>query len=457
MKLRLTMAATFAALTFAGTGSAQEQPWLADRRVTEGMGYRVGNVELHWGAAAEGGYDSNYFLRDDDEQGGPISVWRLRLTPSFSVSTLSEQRRESVAVGAPPALKFRLSAWASYNELIPSDAPDNEEDEVRDHRHVDVGANARFDILPSKPVGGDIYADYVRTGEPSAATVTSISFDRDTVRGGAGIAWRPGGGLFDWRVGYELAYNWFESDDFEIYNNFEHGIETRGRWRFLPRTAILFDGEYKFVRYTHDDTTQNDGDYVQARVGLNGLITSKLAFLALVGWNSSYYEAHGNFEAQNYDGYVAHGELKWILLPPPSSESATVGLSSIAAGYLRNFSNSYLGSFYVRDRGYLKFSYFAGGVFVATLEGGYSHLGYPESTYTNALGQPATADAFGQDVIDGRLFGEFRFSDVFGINTTLLYDQVISPDYPSNPGDDDTVEPLEYSRWQVWLGLRYFI
>ncbi len=67
MKLRLITAAMLAALSFAGTGSAQEQPWLSDRRVGEGMGYRVGNVELHWGAAAEGGYDSNYFLRDDDE------------------------------------------------------------------------------------------------------------------------------------------------------------------------------------------------------------------------------------------------------------------------------------------------------------------------------------------------------------------------------------------------------
>jgi hypothetical protein len=460
MNLRLITAATLAALTFAGTGFAQEQPWLADRRVTEGMGYRVGDVELHWGAAAEGGYDSNYFLRDDDEFGGPIAVWRLRLTPSFSVSTLSQRRRESVAVGAAPALNFRAGVWASYNELIPSDAPEGEDDEVRDQRHVDIGANARFDILPQRPVGADLHADYLRTGEPSNVTVTEVAFDRDTVRGGAGVSWRPGGGLFDWRLGYEIAYNWFEKEPFQIYNNFEHGILTRGRWRFLPRTAILFDGEYKFVRYTQDDTPQTDGDYVQARVGLNGLITSKLAFLALLGWNSSYYEPNGIYEAQNYDGYVAHGELKWFLLPPPSENSATVGLSSIAAGYLRNFSNSYLGSFYVRDRGYLNFSYFAGGVFVAMLEGGYSHLGYPESTYTDSMGDVGTAPAFGQDVIDGRLFGEFRFSEVFGVNATLLYEQVISPQYPSNlpaNGDPDETEDLDYSRWQAWLGIRYFI
>lgn len=459
MKLRLITAVTLAALTCAGTGFTQEQPWLADRRLTEGMGYRAGNLELHWGAAAEGGYDSNYFLRAEDEYGGPIAVWRLRLTPSFSVSTLGTERREAVAEGAPPALKFRAGVWASYNEIIPSDAPEAEEDKVRDQRHVDVGANVRFDILPQKPVGFDLYGDYVRTGEPSNATVTSVAFDRDTVRGGAGVAWRPGGGLFEWRLGYDVSYHWFERDAFELYNNFEHGVSTRGRWRFLPRTSILFDGEYKFVRYTHDDTSQPDGDYVQARIGLNGLVTPRFSFLALVGWNSSYYESRGEFEAQNYDGLVAHGELKWFLLAPPNANSATVGLSSIAAGYLKSFSNSYLGSFYVRDRGYLKFSYFAGGVFAASLEGGYSHLGFPESTYVGEDGSTGRAAAFGQDVIDGRLFGEFRFSDVFGVNTTLLYEQVISPAYPVDPDGPEpaVVDDLEYSRWQIWLGLRYFI
>ena len=452
MKLRLTTAATLAALTFAGSAFAQEQPWLSDRRVGEGMGYRAGNLELHWSAAVEGGYDSNYFLRAPDEFGGPIAVWRLRLTPAFSVSTLGQKRRESVAVGTPPALNFRAGVWASYNEIIPSDAPPSEDEAVRDQRHLDVGANARFDILPSKPVGGDIYADFLRTGEPSNVTVTEVAFDRDTLRVGAGVAWRPGGGLFDWRFGYEVAFNYFEKETFQPYNNFQHGIVTRGRWRFLPRTAVLFDGEYTFVRYTQDDTTQTDGDWVQARVGINGLITSKLAFLAMLGWNSSYYESNGIYEAQNYNGYVAQGELKWFLLPPPSSESASVGLSSIAAGYTRSFSNSYLGSFYLSDRGYVGLNHFLGGVFVATLQGGYSRLNYPDSTFVNTAGDVEVAPSFGQDVIDARLFGEYRFSDVFGVNTTFIYEQVISPPYPSTPP-----EPLEYTRWQLWLGLRYFI
>src|ERR1700749_3911931 len=78
--------------------SAQDQPWLKDRRYTEGPGYRVGDFELHPGVAAEFGYDSNYLRRSSDDQltlgqngakAGDVSAslvvpaLRLRLTPSF--------------------------------------------------------------------------------------------------------------------------------------------------------------------------------------------------------------------------------------------------------------------------------------------------------------------------------------------------------------------------------------
>ena len=70
---------------------AQEQVWLKNPMFLEGMGYRVGDLELHPGVAGEFGYDSNMFLRAPIED--PVAVYRVRLTPSLSVSTLSEQRR----------------------------------------------------------------------------------------------------------------------------------------------------------------------------------------------------------------------------------------------------------------------------------------------------------------------------------------------------------------------------
>jgi hypothetical protein len=443
MKLRLTFAATTALFTLTALASAQEQPWLKDRRYGEGIGLRSGNLEFHPGVAAEVGYDSNYFQRDEregavDGEGGlrVEDAWRLRVTPSLSMSTLSQRRRGEGA--PPPPLQFQARLFASYNEFFGSE-------DISAQRRLDYGAGFRADIGPQRRFGADVSVDYLRTGEPSNAADVDAAFDRGTVSGGAGVSWRPGGGLFDWRLGYAANYNYFEDRGFETLDNVEHGPATRGRWRFLPRTALLYDARYMMVRYLNE-TTQPDGDYVEARVGVSGLFTTRFAFLALLGWNSSYYEAVGDEPSQNYDGFVAHGELKWFLLAPVREDSAQTGLSSIAAGYMRNFSNSYLGSFYVRDRGYGTFEYFLGGMFMASLTGGISRVSFP------AVGdQPA----FAQNRFDVKVYAEYRTSDVFALNASVMYDQVLMPDGRLEVVSG-TQEDLEFSRFQAYLGARLF-
>jgi hypothetical protein len=457
MSFRYQLPAAFLVFAISGSALAQEQPWLQDRRYGEGIGIQTGNFELHPGLAAEFGYDSNFFQRADSED--VEDAFRLRVTPSLTLSTLSQRRAGSAPVGAPPLLTMSARLFFSYSEVLGSD-------EVSDQRNFDAGIGARADIAPQRPVGADIYADYLRSGQPSNSPVLDQAFDRGNVRGGAGASWRPGGGLFDWRLGYELAYAYFEENEFDELNNFQHSVLTRGRWRFLPRTALQYDARYSMVRY-QTNRLQPDGDFIEARVGLSGLVTSQIAFLALVGWNSSFYEAGqgSSSVAQNYDGYVAHGEVKFFLSPAPTADSVPVGLSSIAAGYQRNFSNSYLGSFYIRDRGYLALNYFLGGVFVAQLEGGVGAYQFPRIDVLNG--------PFKQARIDAKLFAEYRLSDTFGLNTTLTYDQAIGPG-PHEDADPDAdpdsranqgvllsetprfYDDLEYKRFQAFVGVRLF-
>lgn len=440
MKLRLTFAATTALFMFTALASAQEQPWLKDRRYGEGIGLRSGNLEFHPGLAAEVGYDSNYFQRDEGEDRGEVEdAWRLRVTPSLSLSTLSARRRQLEGVPtAPPPLVFEARLFASYNEFFGSD-------EISDQRRLDYGAGFRADIAPQRRFGADVSVDYLRTGEPSNDANVDAAFDRGTVSGGAGVSWRPGGRLFDWRLGYAANYNYFEDNAYQNLDNVEHGPVTRGRWRFLPRTALMYDARYMMVRYLNE-SQQPDGDYVEARVGVSGLFTTRFAFLALLGWNSSYYEATPGSPSQNYDGFVAHGELKWFLLAPVKEDSAQTGLSSIAAGYVRSFSNSYLGSFYIRDRGYAVFEYFLGGAFMTSLTGGISHVSFP------AVGEQA---AFSQNRFDAKLYAEYRTSDVFAVNASVMYDQVLMPDGLLRV-DANTQEDLEFTRFQAYLGARLF-
>lgn len=464
MNGRLTLAASLSLLLVA-SGASAAQPWLQDRRYGEGIGIQAGRFELHPGVSAEFGYDSNFFLRSGGATAAPgidtpvVDAWRLRITPSLSLNTMTPRRAGSEAVAQAPMFVLNANTYLAYSEIFGSD-------ELGGYRrNFDAGVGGKLDIAPQRQVGADIYADFVRNGEPSNVAGTGQTFDRGTVRGGAGVTWRPGGGLFDWRLGYEAAYGYFEKDPYKIYNNVQHNILTRGRWRILPRSGFVYDAKYTFIRYTDTQSPQPNGDQLQARLGFQGLVTSRVAFLILGGWNSTYYEASngGNGTTtgtapQNYDGYVGQAELKFYLLSAPEDDSASTGLSSVAVGFSRDLSNSYLGAFYTRDRGYLSFDVFLGGVFFANLQGGFSRYSYPQVDYTlNPVG-------FTQNHIDAQLFAEYRFSDNLGLNFTLLYDKAIGEGpYPLGvllrPATGTTTalyDNLEYERVQAYVGVRLF-
>jgi hypothetical protein len=430
-----------------------QQPWTADRRYGEGIGIRTGDVELHPGVSGEFGYDSNYFQRSPDE--GPVSALRLRVTPSFSLSTIGAQRREAAGLGEPPKVNFRTGLYVSYNELFGSS-------EVSAQRHFAAGADLKLDVMPERPWGFDAYGNLVRTVEPNNQGQADYFFDRDALSVGAGINWRPGGGLFEWRLGYELRYNFFERPNFNNLTNAQHVINTRGRWRFLPRTALIYDAEYAFIRYLVGPTPHNSGDRLQARLGLNGLVSNHFALLAMGGWAQSYYIPTGVDQARNYDGFVAHAELKWFLIPQLTLEptAAPVGLSSIAVGYIRQYDNSYLGDFQRSDKGYVNFEYFIGGTVLLSMQGDYTHISYPTSFDTN--GQ--LAPSFGENRAHIQLYGEYRVSDTIGINSTLGYDANLTKNrVPTNSLDRvcsrrfSTCDQTWFSRFRAWIGARWFM
>ncbi len=462
-----------AAVMVVGTSTllaaAQEQPWLQDRRYGEGMGIRAGDLELHPGIAAEGGYDSNYFQRAGEED--VIRTVRLRVTPSFSVSTLGPQRRELDGMGAqPPKVNFRAAASGSYNELIATESQYRQQ--ASDQRTFSGRVGFNLDILPMRPWGGDLMADFQRTVEPSNGPDTDFAFDRDTVRFGAGIIWRPGGGLFDWRLGYELRYNHFEDSVYQDLDNVHHYLKTKGRWRFLPRSALVYDAEFGFINYLSDaNVTLNDSRPVRTKIGFNGLITNHFALLAMAGWGASFY-SNTESPTQDFDSVIAHGQFKWFILPQPRlpEDGATVGLSSVAVGYTRNFTDSYLTDYYQRDRAYLNFSYFFAGTFLVSVEGGWSHITYPQSYFASGADRKV---AFGEERLDAQLFAEYRLSDTFGINTTFRYNAnlekadgdpqtsqdneilILDPTTGGAPGND--VDNLAFTRFQAFLGVRWFM
>jgi hypothetical protein len=458
MKTLSLISATLLGLLTPVLASAQGRPWVSDRGYGEGMGYRTGDLELHPGVAGEVGYDSNYFQRSGDPTriDSPISsALRFRLTPSLTLSTLSPQRRLGDAAGtAPPTLNFRAGIFASYNELFGLSGSDD----FSKQRNVDGGANVLFDILPQRPVGADVSATFSRMVSPSNDPSTSTSWNRDSIGAGAGVTWRPGGGLFDWRLGYAVLYNYFEKATYQNLNNVRNTVDSRGRWKFLPRTAAIFDAKSEWSSYTSGATApRNGGQAIQARLGINGLVTNHFGLLVLAGWGATYYTPTAVPVRSNYDSVVGQAELKWYILPQPTLQpgTATVGLSTVAVGYLRDFTNSYLADYYQRDRGYANLSYFVGGRYLIDIQAGYSHITHPEFVRNGA-----DISGLTENRVDAQLFTEYRTSDSFGINATLRFDGSLSNAYLTTPAVGTTpqyTDNLAFRRFTGFLGARWFL
>ncbi|WP_394849316.1 hypothetical protein LZC95_17950 [Pendulispora brunnea] len=454
---------------------ANAQEWLKDRRYQEGIGVRTGDFELHPGIAAEIGYDSNWFLRSHKVDGthiangdpnAPIQDGALlRITPSITFSTLGTQRRAGDSENAgKPVVQFRGGLSATYREFF---GPQR----LRDQRNVSATANMRLDILPDRPLGFGIEGLYTRTIQPNTTGDPDQSFNRNDIEGRAEIVTVPGGGTLDWRFGYGLHATLFENSAAVPYNNITHEAYTKGRWKFRPRTAFLYDGSARFRNYMGDADRATvrlfDSTPVRARLGINGLVTSRFAFLGMVGWGASFNRPANIPQVKQYNSVIGQAELKFFLSAAPgdADQGVSLLLSSIAVGYTRDFQASYLGSHYGSDRGYAKVQYMFAGRVLLSLEGGVAALSYPDLFYP--LGSPQEnqlAQAGWTDIrADATLFAEYRFSNSFGLNTTFIYTTNISDTrlpiaaIPSAGGTTGDLYDLNYRRFQAFLGVRWFL
>ena len=231
-------------------------------------------------------------------------------------------------------------------------------------------------ILPGRPVGGSISATYGRVILPNAANADpNVSFTQDNISTAAELSLQPSSGTLDWHFGYQFATAIFEQQTGAPFTNLTHTAFTRGRWRFRPRTALIYDAQLNFQYYTDLPKAEAEGlvqsTPIRTRIGLSGLITERFAVLALLGWGASF-DCVPVPQMQQYDSLIANAEVKWFLAASPGIAKATdlgLTLSSIALGYTRDFQNSYLGNFDGTDRGYLKFNYFFAGRALISVEG----------------------------------------------------------------------------------------
>lgn len=473
--LRLACAtAAFAALPALSARDASAQQWLSDRKFSEGAGIRVGNLELHPGIGAEVGYDSNYLLRtfrNGFVNSDPVEGGLLRVTPSLSLSTLTAPRLEDPNVAAQPSpIAFRAGVSATYREFIGPQV-------LRDQRNLSADLTARLDILQGRPIGFGVFASYNRTIQPNVTGVTDTSFNRDTVGGGAEVIVIPGGGTLDMRAGYQFNGQLFEESNGVPFNTMTHELSFRDRWKFRPRTALFSDTTLRFVSYPDSSRTNiflNDSTPLRTRFGITGLVTDRFGLLLAAGYGATFFKNPSSAASNQYDSVNGQAEATIYLSQNPSAPdpgAASLSLSTLTFGYLRDFQNSLLGNYYTSNKGYGRLSYFFGGSFLMQLDANFEALSFPDIYVRDGAGNPQLANgSFTNYRVGGTLFGEYRFTNAFGLNATIDYTQMLSDtavnsDIAAIPlpggggvpaGGQGGLYDLAWRRVQAFLGARYF-
>lgn len=428
---------------------ASAQLWLADRRTAQGRGIRAGDFEIHPGLGAEIGYDSNVTNASGAATGptGPIadviSSAVLRVTPHVYLTTLTGERTQEG--GDAPAIIFSGGLNASYYHWFgTSGTADNVEGDL----------NAHLDINHGKPVALVLDERFTRTVRPYADSLsgTTPDYGRNTNAVGAQGIFTTTGGVLSGRLGYTFVYDFFDYNQFAYANNFDHQFLVAGSYRFLPRTAIVYDFNADYMSYqpagSAPSALLSNGFRLATRIGLNGAFTSRLSASAMIGYAAGFYE---NMLSSDYESLVAQVEARWQI-----SDGARLAL-----GYDRNFYPAFIGNFVRRDRGYANFQLLVSGQFLLGLEVavGLLDFGTPLAPGGAPLGMTTGGNPARSDVIlVGSVFAEYRFTDWFGLNATLRYTGDFTDwQFTSAGGTLGTIAPGRYNKFEAYFGARIFL
>lgn len=470
-------AAAIATSLFFTPKIASAQRWLADRRYQEGEGIRTGDLELHPGIGGEIGYDSNWFLRSSKTdprllnaapQNAPVGAGIIRITPSLTLQTLGAQRAE----GASSPVAFSAGVSATYREFL---GPQ----EIRDQRNVAGDAFVRANFNTNRPVGFGVFATYQRLIQPAVVADPNLSFNRSNVTVGGEVIFLPGGGTLNLRGGYTFAGGFFEESNGVPFTNVSHTVSVRNRWRFRPRTALIHDTTLGFVSYPNAERSLNylnDSTPLRTRFGVTGLLTDRFGVLLTAGYGATFFKNPTAVSSSQYDSLNAQAEGTFYLSQAGGTDEpgkATLLLSTISFGYVKDFQTSLLGNYFDSNKGYAKLVYFFGGKALFQLDGYVEALGYPQPFYNSAAGPVRVNGRDGTPTGDftniragGTFFGEYRFSNSFGLNLTFDYAQMISdtqleagpgaPAAPGAPAGPTQLYDLSWERVQALLGARLF-
>lgn len=331
-KLELALALV-GALSASVLPTAAGAQFIAERAAREGPGFQVGRLVLHPGLSTEGGYDSNVFLQDENEEGSFI----LRIEGYLDVATRGSARQSEGETNqaAPQKITFRGGVGARYYHYFFNRVPDN----------VAADAHLDFSYNPSKVFTlavRDIFRRDVRPfSNPNTADGDTITYGRNHNSASLDLVGRSKSQVLEGQVGYTNIIEAFDANLYAYGNSMTHQVPASLRWLFFPTSALLYTFDYSRQVYLNpgevatSPTLLSDNNRVSNMIGYNGAITERFSLTAMVGYAFGFYEI-----GQTFDDVIARADVRWRPRP-------TVAL---VAGYDRYVRPSFIGNFTTMNR-----------------------------------------------------------------------------------------------------------
>lgn len=350
--LRLALAAALAATAPAA-------------RAAGDLGFKIGEAgRLHLKLELDGQYDSNVFY---SQVGDPVGGFVVDVIPGFELQVAGNN--------ATLELKGDLDVKQYLTE------------EAKDLSRVFGSASLGASVNSTGTVGLELTDTFAHSDQtPSLSVAQAVISNHNDLR--LAVPMRPGGGALTLTLSGQWVKETFEEyvsaagcdpllnptcvpGNIGDYGYNQYGGAAEVRWKFLPRTALVLDGNY-FQRTPDDATLSLEVRGLRVNAGLAGLVTSRLAVTVKGGWGTAF-----DSPGFNWSTWLANLELQYVTQGPVSAK----------IGYLHDFraDPGLEYSVYALHRVYMDGKMLLGGKFTLRATLGWDGLEYVINGVTSSI------------------------------------------------------------------------
>ncbi len=224
---------------------------------------------------------------------------------------------------------------------------------THDLSYLAASVAAALDVAKSGPIGFSATENFTRSDHSSNPSL-AIGTITDANDIGGRLSFRPGGGAIEGGVAYNFGLEAYElhaqgnltcgndptcnGADYGNFNSTTHRFALDARWRFFPKTAVVFDSSFQLRNYGNGAANVSTMPLV-VQAGLAGLVTEKVRVVLKVGYANSFSAAGDGFSS-----VVGQVEAGW-------DPSETAGISIGASRSVQPVSGAY--GWYDDWRGFL--------------------------------------------------------------------------------------------------------